>query len=297
MTLPQGEALYLILKVGRLLLINSNRALRMKFSIGEFSKITSLSVKSLRLYHEKKLLVPSEVDEFTGYRYYNEASYEVARSIKILKEFDFTLAEIKELLDQCDEESDMLTQLEEKLNSIENRIHRYREISSSIKSIIKFERESTMKPNGEFEIEEKIVETVLIAGHRMKGKYEEVGNGLKLLYKSMGSQANGKPITLYYDAEYKEDDADFEPCIPIRKGKDVEGISVRELRGGKCVSLIHKGPYENLSGSYKKVFGYVNEKCYKTKIPSREVYLKGPGMIFKGNPKNYLTEIQLMIEE
>ena len=32
-------------------------------------------------------------------------------------------------------------------------------------------------------------------------------------------------------------------------------------------------------------------------MPSREVYVKGPGMIFKGNPKNYLTEIQIMFEK
>jgi effector-binding domain-containing protein len=141
------------------------------------------------------------------------------------------------------------------------------------------------------------VETILIAGHRMRGKYQDVGQGLKLIYKSMGSQVNGKPITLYYDSEYKEDDADYEPCVPVRKGKDAEGIFVRELKGGSCVSLIHKGPYEKLSESYKKLFGYVNEKGYKTKIPSREIYLKGPGMIFKGNPKNYLTEIQFFIED
>ena len=35
----------------------------MRFSIGEFSLITSLSIKSLRLYHEKGLLIPAEVDE------------------------------------------------------------------------------------------------------------------------------------------------------------------------------------------------------------------------------------------
>ena len=46
----------------------------MKFSIGEFSRITSFSIKSLRLYHEKEILIPSEVDEFTGYRYYNKRS-------------------------------------------------------------------------------------------------------------------------------------------------------------------------------------------------------------------------------
>jgi effector-binding domain-containing protein len=34
----------------------------------------------------------------------------------------------------------------------------------------------------------------------------------------------------------------------------------------------------------------------KTLLPSREVYLKGPGIIFRGNPKKYLTEIQILIE-
>ncbi|MEN8194070.1 MAG: GyrI-like domain-containing protein, partial [Bacteroidota bacterium] len=74
-------------------------------------------------------------------------------------------------------------------------------------------------------------------------------------------------------------------------------ISVRELKGGKCVALIHKGAYDNLSESYKKVFNFVNEKGLKTKLPTREVYIKGPGMIFKGNPNNYLTEIQIFVED
>jgi len=41
------------------------------FSIGEFSRITGLSIKALRLYHEKGILVPGRVDDATGYRYYN----------------------------------------------------------------------------------------------------------------------------------------------------------------------------------------------------------------------------------
>jgi len=123
-----------------------------RFSIGEFSRITSLTIKSLRLYHEKEILIPAEVDKFTGYRYYN--------------------------------------------------------------------------------------------------------------------------------------DANFEPCFPIPKGEDMEGISVRELKGGKAVTLIHKGPYETIGDSYKKVFAYIHEKGYNTKLPTREVYLKGPGMIFRGKPNN-----------
>jgi len=269
----------------------------MKFSIGEFSKITSLSIKSLRLYHEKEILVPAEVDEFTGYRYYNEADYDRARSIKILKDYEFTLAEIKEIINECDEEGEILEQLHTKLAEIQNKIERYKEISHSIESIIKHERENKMKAEEEFDIEEKEVETLLIAGYRMKGKYNEVGEGFKMLGKTMGRHINGKATNLYYDGEYKEEDADFEPCFPVRKGNSTDKISVRELPGGKCVTLIHKGSYDTLTESYKKIYGYVNDKGCKVKLPTREVYLKGPGMIFKGNPNNYLTEIQLMLED
>ena len=104
-------------------------------------------------------------------------------------------------------------------------------------------------------------------------------------------------IVVYYDGEYKEENADFEACFPVRKGASTKDISVRELQGGKCVALIHKGSYEYLSETYKKAFEYVNEKNYKTKLPTREVYLKGPWMIFKGNSKCYLTEIQIFIED
>ncbi|PWU21233.1 MAG: hypothetical protein C5B50_02280 [Verrucomicrobia bacterium] len=44
------------------------------YSIGEFSQITGLSAKTLRLYHEKAILVPSSVDEATGYRFYVPAN-------------------------------------------------------------------------------------------------------------------------------------------------------------------------------------------------------------------------------
>ena len=80
----------------------------MKYSIGEFSKITSLSIKSLRIYHEKEILIPTEIDQFTSYRYYNESDVEKAKSIKILKDYDFSLSEIKEMLDSCNDESEIL---------------------------------------------------------------------------------------------------------------------------------------------------------------------------------------------
>lgn len=269
----------------------------MKFTIGQFSSVTELSIKTLRHYHEKGILVPAIVDEFTKYRYYNDANFETARIIKILKDFDFTLNEIKEIINECDDETDLLEQLQTKFVQIQSRIEQYKEIANVLESTIKIEKENKMKIEQNFDIEEKEVKTILIAGYRMKGKYHEIGKGFSIVGKNFGRYANGKPLGLYYDGEYKEDDADFEACFPIRKGSSVDEISVRELKGGKCVALIHKGAYDNLSESYKKVFNFVNEKGLKTKLPTREVYIKGPGMIFKGNPNNYLTEIQIFVED
>ena len=42
-----------------------------KLKIGEFSKMMQVTVKTLRHYEQKGLLLPDEMDEWTGYRYYS----------------------------------------------------------------------------------------------------------------------------------------------------------------------------------------------------------------------------------
>jgi effector-binding domain-containing protein len=137
---------------------------------------------------------------------------------------------------------------------------------------------------------------VLVAGVRMKGKYSDCGKGFAQLGRRFGRHICGKPMMLIYDHEYKEDDADFEPCMPVRKGESTDAIAVRELPSGRCVTLMHQGPYTELGRSYAKILDYVKQKGYEVVSPCREVYIKGPGMIFKGNPKKYLTEIQMMVK-
>lgn len=50
---------------------------------------------------------------------------------------------------------------------------------------------------------------------------------------------------LHYDSEYKAEDADFEACLPVSGGEGRDGIKVRELPGGRCVSLPHQGPMKS----------------------------------------------------
>ena len=72
-----------------------------EISIGEFARRSRLSLRALRLYDERGVLVPSRVDQASGYRYYDTAQLEDARLVVMLRELQLPLAAVKELL-ACD---------------------------------------------------------------------------------------------------------------------------------------------------------------------------------------------------
>ncbi len=72
-----------------------------EISIGEFARRSRLSVKALRLYDKRRVLVPARVDEFSGYRYYDAAQLEDARLVAMLRQLDLSLSAIRKLV-TCD---------------------------------------------------------------------------------------------------------------------------------------------------------------------------------------------------
>jgi DNA-binding transcriptional MerR regulator/effector-binding domain-containing protein len=266
------------------------------FTIGEFSRITGLTVKTLRFYHEQGLLAPSHVDQETGYRYYDRSKIETARIITHLRSLELSLEEIATILRSAADDADLRDVMDRQKALLETKLRRYRMIVHSLNQFLADEEETRkLMTQSPFQIEEKVVDPIVVAGIRMKGRYADCGPVFARIGKSLGRYIRGKPMLLHYDTEYKENDAEFEPCMPVKNGKSVDGISIRQLPGGRCVSLLHKGPYDQLGRSYAKILDYMHGKGFGVTIPTREIYHKGPGMFFRGNPKNYLTEIQMLI--
>jgi len=264
------------------------------YSIGEFSQVTGLSVKTLRYYHEKGILIPDSVDEATGYRFYNAAKIEKARVVMRLRQMEFSIEDIAKVFAECADDADILNHLERQKQLLQQRISEDRDIVRSLSEIIASEKEAKRLLEGtRHAVEEKSVEPMLVAGIRVRGKYSDCGAVFPALGKAMGRYICGKPLCLFYDGEYREEDANFEPCFPIRKRVEAEGISVRELPGARCLSLVHRGRYDQLGRSYARILEYADQRQAKIALPTREIYLKGPGVFFKGNPSNYLTEILL----
>src|SRR4029077_17151814 len=68
------------------------------FTIGDFSRVTFLSVKTLRHYHRVGLLEPAEVDTVTGYRRYTSTQIPIAQVVRRFRELDMPLEEIGSML-------------------------------------------------------------------------------------------------------------------------------------------------------------------------------------------------------
>ena len=265
------------------------------YKIGEFSKITNLTVKALRYYDEQGMLIPSERSE-SDYRLYDRSDYETAQLIVFLKGLGFSISEMKDMLTTCESMEDISFYLAEKKNFIKDKIQKEKMLIKEIeKNLLQKAKEDYVLNSAHrskmYEIEMKQIPSMTVASIRFKGKYSDVGKYIGKIYQVVKDKAYGAPLNLYYDKEYQEN-ADIELCVPIKgtiSGR--EGINVKVLPAMKAITTMHTGDYQKLNEAYMAVLDYAKENGLELLTPSREVYQKGPGMVFKGNPDKYVTEV------
>ncbi len=263
-------------------------------TISEFSTASRLTVKALRIYHEEGILVPEKIDGASGYRYYGDSSFEKAASVVLLKDLGFSLKEMKNIFDDCSDDDQMEAFFRKRLEAVNGELAHGLAVKNRIQNFLEIDKgEHIMKEN--FIITEKNIADSYICSIRYKGKYPDIGMYFGQLFRKAGRYCKGSPFALYWDREFREDDADIEAGVELRKMVEIAGMSCRCLSGGKAVSILFKGSYDHLGDAYKKLFDYLKDKGYEAKIPCREIYLKGPGMILPRSPRNFITEIQVFV--
>lgn len=264
------------------------------YKIGDFSRITNLTVKALRYYDEENILKPSYRNEENSYRFYDDKDFNKAELIMLLRNLDFSISEIKDVINICGDKPDLSYILEEKKNMVKKRIIKEKEL---LKRINLYITPNSMEVDSmNYKIEVKDIPAVKVASIRYKSKYSDCGKYLGIIYRLLKGNTNGQPFNCYYDGEYKEV-ADIESCVPTLKQICDSRVTLKELPKIRAISIIHTGTYGTINKAYKAILDYTEEKNINCLTPSREIYIKGPGMIFKGNPNNYITEILVPIEE
>ncbi len=115
------------------------------FKIGEFSKLSRISIRMLRHYDEIGLLVPEETDPWTGYRRYAAAQLMTANRITALRGLGFSLAETAALLacweDRTAMETRLLAQRAAVEASIQEALDRLRLLDTTIERLRKDEKQ------------------------------------------------------------------------------------------------------------------------------------------------------------
>ncbi len=270
------------------------------FKIGEFSKLTQVSVRMLRYYDETGLLKPAQVNKYTGYRMYSVEQIENLNKILFLRDVGFNVSEIVYALSNWEDdfiEKQLKIKEQETQRIIKEEKDRLAKIRTAMKDIsseqMAIHYNVTLKAIPSYQVLSlrKIIPNYFYEGHLWKEIYDYIKA------EKLNISESNYNFAIYHDEEYKDKDVDVEVCI-ITEEKDVnkDGFVFRKTEPFEKVacSMVY-GPYENISSVYKSFVHWLEENSqYKMIGISRQVCHRGAWN--EKDPNKYLTEIQIPVE-
>ena len=269
-----------------------------KLKIGAFSRLMQVTVKTLRHYEQMGLLIPSEVDAWTGYRYYTIEQMQRLNAIRGLKDMGFSLEEIKDLYDDEYHEPS-INQINAKLaecnRQIKTLLKRRQQLIDTINS------KNNIKTMEKFSIQ--ALPAIIVASHRRVIKqYSDLGElcvnviGPEMQRLGCKCSSAGYCFTIEHDKEYTPTDIDIEYCEQVEEmGKDSAIIKFKQLKEvPKALCMKHYGPYDRFFESYTEAFKYLEKNGYEIAGHPRTVYVDGAWN--QEDPEKWLSIIQIPVK-
>lgn len=261
--------------------------------IGEFSKLSRVSVRMLRYYNDIGLLIPAEIDRFTDYRYYSEEQLPIVCRITALKDMGFSLAEIRDILRIYHNREQLDSYLEARQRALETlaeeTTRRLRLLENARERLRK---EQTMNYNVNIKT---IPERYAACIHTTIPHYEDEGMVWGLLMEET-APLNMRPndpclcSVTFLDGEYKEENVELEAQMTV-KGTypDTEHVKFRTLPAVTVASCVYKGGYHLMNEVYTAVISWINANGYQCSGAMFNIYHVSPHET--NNPDEYVTEV------
>ncbi|EEG75558.1 MerR family transcriptional regulator [[Clostridium] hylemonae] len=264
------------------------------FRIGEFSKLTQVSVRMLRYYDDAGLLKPERTDPQTGYRMYSAAQIPVLNRIIYLRDSGFGVAEIMEAVNSGDDKF-IIRQLDKKYGEITGRIE---EEQMRLERIKLAREELSYGGRMHYNVSIKSIPPCSVLSLRkvIPTYYAEgeLWEELSVFAKSHKITVSEETFSIYHDTEYKERDVDVEICAPVDKpGRGTGAFSFRtveEVPYMACTMVY--GAFSNIAGAYAALAEWLQQnRLYRMTGQSRQIVHRGPWN--EEIEEKYLTEIQI----
>ena len=277
------------------------------FRIGEFSRITRVTIDTLRHYDALGLLKPAEVDPFTGYRYYSARQLESLNRILALKEVGFSLEEIARILLEKPTNEELRGMLKVQLLRAQEDIR-----AAQLRQDRILARLNTLNVEDEmpaFEITLKPVEATTIAAIRetvptleqMPQRCSEMFEALERWVREKGLSL-GPSLSIYYNEGFTQENIDTECAFILPDGNTArtlapdKPIQVRQMEAVPLVaSTIATNDFYKKPGgllpAYRALAQWIEDNGYRIAGPPRELFY---GTASKGD---LTAEVQFPVEK
>ena len=263
------------------------------YKIGDFSRMSKTTIKTLRYYEKVGLLKPAYVDLNTSYRYYEARQLVDLSKIISLRQIGISIKDLKKILDGYD----MKEILNKRKIEIENNLVNYHIELSKINYLLE-------KRNMKNEIFLKeIPKYIIYYRDGIIGDFSKITDFVLETGEECG-RANPtlKCITpdycyiSYLDGEYKESNIKIRYAQAVEKeGKETANVKFMKAPAIMAICIYHKGAYDNLRDSYNAILKFIEDNGYEIVDYPRECYIDGCWN--KDNEDDYLTEIEFPVNK
>jgi len=266
--------------------------------IGEFSKLSRVSVRMLRHYDEIGLLKPVETDKFTGYRYYHIDQLMVVGRITSLKDMGFKLGDIVKILEIYDDRSVLEGYLEDRMQELEEI---YKETTYQMTLLDTARKRLRKEENMSYNVSIKTIpERYAATVHMTIPHYEDEGMAWNILMEETAvlNLVETEPCLVaaaFLDDEFKEENVELVVWKTV-KGHytDTEHVKFQTLPAVRVASCTFKGSYDQINDCYAAIIGWVKENGFKCAGPMFNIYHVSP--YETQNSEEFVTEVCYPVE-
>jgi DNA-binding transcriptional MerR regulator len=251
--------------------------------IGQFARLSRLSVKQLRHYAELELLMPAHVDPDSGYRYYRRAQARQALSISLLRSIDVPLPVIAAVLSGTADALDGVRATQEA------ELARRRRALATLERVM-----ADGLPAVPVRVVTEPARPVAMSRESAAGPADvarATSTAIARLVRDVPVTGSPQLIGLF---PIDLDDAVVEVRAAVVVDAGQAGPGTEVLPGGSFACATHVGPYDQIPLTAHAVLAWCAERGHPLRGPIREVYVSDPAVT---EPDRLVTELMIPLED
>lgn len=268
------------------------------FKIGDFSKLTNLTIRALHHYEELEILLPNRIDAATHYRYYSADQLPLVNQIKLLQQIGLPLKTIKEVIQRNDTKL-----LEHYYELRETEIHEeLEELKKKQKLLTTFkEKIQDGSPMEKYHVELKeIPQRKVMSLRKVVTSFNDehaLWNNLHKEFLKQNVKMANPPIgmTIYHDKEYKETDVDIEVQSEIvGEYQNTDEVRFFDTTAFTIASVTFNGSYEQMPDVTQAIAAWIEANNYIICGPMVNIPYVSPAQ--DPQPDNWITEAGFIVQ-